>query len=149
MGFIHASQRLVFEVEYSLNIFKISSIIFHNSNFLGCACVYSLRRSFLHMSLFSFDSQHSFDHPSVTQGYFGVVNKGIYKPKDISVAVKTCKETLTQKQTKTLLKEGRSLVDYDHPNIVKFIGIAAIRPPVMIVMEYVAGKGSCKLHVCK
>lgn len=89
------------------------------------------------------------DHPSVTQGYFGVVNKGIYKPKDISVAVKTCKETLTQKQTKTLLKEGRSLVDYDHPNIVKFIGIAAIRPPVMIVMEYVAGKGSCKLHVCK
>lgn len=89
------------------------------------------------------------DNSSVTQGYFGVVNKGIYKPKDISVAVKTCKETLTQKQTKVLLKEGRSHVDYDHPNIVKFIGIAAIRPPVMIVMEYVAGKGSCKLHVCK
>nr|XP_034320498.1 tyrosine-protein kinase Fer [Crassostrea gigas] len=81
------------------------------------------------------------------KGYFGVVNKGIYKPMDISVAVKTCKEAFTQKQTKMLLKEGRSLVDYDHPNIVKFIGIAAIRPPVMIVMEYVAGKGICKLHV--
>lgn len=35
MGFIHASQRLVFEVEYSLNIFKISSIIFHSSDLCG------------------------------------------------------------------------------------------------------------------
>lgn len=68
---------------------------------------------------------------------------------DIAVAVKTCNEKFTQEQTKTLLKEGRSLVEYDHPNIVKFIGIAAIRQPVMVVMEYVAGNGSGKVHVCK
>lgn len=29
------------------------------------------------------------------KGYFGDVNKGIYKPMGISVAVKTCKETFT------------------------------------------------------
>ena len=29
---------------------------------------------------------------------------------------------------------------YNHPNIVRFIGIAAQRQPVMIVMEYVSGK---------
>lgn len=50
---------------------------------------------------------------------------------------------------KMLLKEGRSLVDYDYFNIVKFIGIVVIRLFVMIVMEYVVGKGSCKLYVCK
>lgn len=50
---------------------------------------------------------------------------------------------------KMLLKEGRSLVDYDYFNIVKFIGIVVIRLFVMIVMEYVVGKGICKLYVCK
>lgn len=68
---------------------------------------------------------------------------------DIAVAVKTCKETFTQKQTKTLMRECRSLVEYDHPNIVRYIGIAAMRPPLMIVMDYVAGKGSGKVRVCK
>src|SRR5438128_54381 len=28
---------------------------------------------------------------------------------------------------------------YNHPNIVRFYGIAAKRPPIMIVMEYVNG----------
>lgn len=68
---------------------------------------------------------------------------------DIAVAVKTCKETFTQKQTKTLMRECRSLVEYDHPNIVRYIGIAAMRPPLMIVMDYVAGKWSGKVRVCK
>jgi len=36
--------------------------------------------------------------------------------------------------------EGRILKQYDHPNIVKFIGIAAQRQPVMIIMEFVTGK---------
>ena len=40
--------------------------------------------------------------------------------------------------------EGRILKQYDHPNIVKFIGIAAQRQPVMIIMEYVSGKISLR-----
>lgn len=31
------------------------------------------------------------------------------------------------------------LRQYDHPNIVKFIGIAAQRQPIMVVMEYIPG----------
>ena len=57
------------------------------------------------------------------------------------VAVKTCKDTLSEDQRRKFLQEGRILKQYDHPNIVRFIGIAAQRQPVMIVMEFVAGKG--------
>nr|XP_019926971.2 tyrosine-protein kinase Fer [Crassostrea gigas] len=73
------------------------------------------------------------------KGYFGDVNKGIYKPMGNAVAVKTCNETFTQEQTKTLLTEGRILKQYAHPNIVRLIGIAAQRQPVLIVMEFVEG----------
>ena len=57
----------------------------------------------------------------------------------MEVAIKTCRETLTDEQKRKFLQEGRILKQYDHPNIVKFIGIAAQRQPVMILMEYVPG----------
>ena len=74
------------------------------------------------------------------QGNFGEVYRGIFKPKELEVAVKTCHETLSDDAKKKFLQEGRILKQYDHPNIVKFIGIAARRQPVMIVMEYVPGE---------
>lgn len=67
--------------------------------------------------------------------------RGKYKPTGMVVAVKTCRDTLSEDHRKTFLQEGRILKKYDHPNIVKFIGIAAQQQPVMIVMEYVEGKG--------
>ncbi|XP_062566100.1 tyrosine-protein kinase Fer-like [Saccostrea cucullata] len=75
----------------------------------------------------------------IGNGNFGEVYKGVYKPKSMVVAVKTCRDTLSEEQRKKFLQEGRILKQYDHPNIVRFIGIAAQRQPVMIVMEYVAG----------
>ena len=74
------------------------------------------------------------------QGNFGDVFKGRYRGEE--VAVKTCKETLSDEQKKKFLQEGRILKQYDHPNIVRFIGIAVQRQPVMIVMEYVAGESA-------
>ena len=71
------------------------------------------------------------------QGNFGDVFKGVFKGQE--VAVKTCRETLSEEQKKKFLQEGRILKQYNHPNIVKFIGIGAQRQPVMIVMEYVSG----------
>ncbi|VDI62338.1 tyrosine-protein kinase Fer [Mytilus galloprovincialis] len=75
----------------------------------------------------------------IGNGNFGEVYKGLYKPKNQVVAIKTCRDTLSDDQRKKFLQEGRILKQYDHPNIVQFIGIAAQRQPVMIVMEYVAG----------
>ena len=65
--------------------------------------------------------------------------RGIYKKNTQEVAVKTCRETLSDDAKKKFLLEGRILKQYNHPNIVRFIGIAAQRNPVMIVMEYVPG----------
>lgn len=75
----------------------------------------------------------------IGNGNFGEVYRGVYKPTKLTVAIKTCRDTLSDDQRKKFLQEGRILKQYDHPNIVKFIGIAAQRQPVMIVMEYVAG----------
>jgi serine/threonine protein kinase len=41
---------------------------------------------------------------------------------------------------KKFLQEGRILKQYDHPNVVKLIGICVQKQPIMIVMELVAGK---------
>ncbi|XP_076438869.1 LOW QUALITY PROTEIN: tyrosine-protein kinase Fer-like [Babylonia areolata] len=75
----------------------------------------------------------------IGNGNFGEVYKGLYVPKNMVVAVKTCKDTLSEDQRKKFLMEGRILKQYNHPNIVSFIGIAAQRQPVMIVMEFVPG----------
>jgi len=75
----------------------------------------------------------------IFQGNFGDVFKGTYKPTNSEVAVKTCRETLSEDAKKKFLQEGRILKQYEHSNIVRFIGIAAHRHPVMIVMEYVPG----------
>ena len=65
--------------------------------------------------------------------------RGLYRPRNLEVAVKTCKDSVVEEVKKKFLQEGRILKQYDHPNIVKFIGIAVQRPPVMIVMEFVPG----------
>jgi tyrosine-protein kinase Fer len=55
------------------------------------------------------------------------------------VAVKTCRMTLPDEQKRKFLQEGRILKQYDHPNIVKLIGICVQKQPIMIVMELVEG----------
>ncbi|KAH3786829.1 hypothetical protein DPMN_164941 [Dreissena polymorpha] len=75
----------------------------------------------------------------IGNGNFGEVFRGVYRRSGETVAVKICKDTLSEDQRKKFLMMGRILKQYDHPNIVKFIGIAAQRQPVMIIMEYVTG----------
>ena len=58
----------------------------------------------------------------IGRGNFGDVYKARLKPENISVAVKTCKVTLPDEQKKKFLQEGRILKQYEHPNIVRFIG---------------------------
>lgn len=58
------------------------------------------------------------------------------------VAVKTCRVTVPDEHKRKFLQEGRILKQYDHPNIVKLIGICVQKQPIMIVMELVVGKTS-------
>uniref|UniRef100_A0AAR2LBC2 Tyrosine-protein kinase n=1 Tax=Pygocentrus nattereri TaxID=42514 RepID=A0AAR2LBC2_PYGNA len=71
-------------------------------------------------------------------GNFGEVFKGTLKDKT-PVAVKTCKEDLPQDLKIKFLSEARILKQYDHPNIVKLIGVCTQRQPIYIVMELVPG----------
>lgn len=67
----------------------------------------------------------------------------MYKAKlrssQVDVAVKTCRVTVPEEQKRKFLQEGRILKQYDHPNVVKLIGICVQKQPIMIVMELVEG----------
>ena len=82
----------------------------------------------------------------IGRGNFGDVYKARLKQNNLSVAVKTCKVTLPEEQKKKFLQEGRILKQYEHPNIVRFIGICVQKQPIMIVMELVSG-GSLLNHL--
>lgn len=76
----------------------------------------------------------------IPQGNFGDVYRAKLKSsKNTLVAVKTCRMTLPEEQKRKFLQEGRILKQYDHPNIVKLIGICVQKQPIMIVMELVSG----------
>ncbi|KAA0195308.1 hypothetical protein HAZT_HAZT010294 [Hyalella azteca] len=75
----------------------------------------------------------------IGRGNFGDVYKARLAGSGLDAAVKTCRVTLPDEQKKKFLQEGRILKQYDHPNIVKFIGICVQKQPIMIVMELVPG----------
>uniref|UniRef100_A0A673LIX2 Tyrosine-protein kinase n=1 Tax=Sinocyclocheilus rhinocerous TaxID=307959 RepID=A0A673LIX2_9TELE len=72
------------------------------------------------------------------KGNFGEVFRGTLRDKTL-VAVKTCKEDLPQDLKIKFLSEARILKQYDHPNIVKLIGVCTQRQPIYIVMELIPG----------
>ncbi|XP_041324274.1 tyrosine-protein kinase Fer-like [Pyrgilauda ruficollis] len=90
------------------------------------------------------DKKWVLNHEDVTlgellgKGNFGEVYKGTLKDKT-PVAIKTCKEDLPQELKIKFLSEARILKQYDHPNIVKLIGVCTQRQPIYIVMELVPG----------
>uniref|UniRef100_A0A3P8QFV7 Tyrosine-protein kinase n=1 Tax=Astatotilapia calliptera TaxID=8154 RepID=A0A3P8QFV7_ASTCA len=73
------------------------------------------------------------------KGNFGEVYKGTLQRDKTPVAVKTCKEDLLPELKIRFLSEARILKQYDHPNIVKLIGVCTQRQPIYIVMELVPG----------
>ncbi|KAF6203742.1 hypothetical protein GE061_002076 [Apolygus lucorum] len=75
----------------------------------------------------------------IGRGNFGDVYKGRLRATDEEVAVKTCRVTVAEEHKRKFLQEGRILKQYDHPNIVKLIGICVQKQPIMIVMELVVG----------
>ncbi|KAK7792067.1 hypothetical protein R5R35_007100 [Gryllus longicercus] len=75
----------------------------------------------------------------IGRGNFGDVYKARLKSSGQEVAVKTCRVTLPEEHRRKFLQEGRILKQYDHPNVVRLIGICVQKQPIMIVMELVAG----------
>lgn len=74
----------------------------------------------------------------IASGNFGKVYLGIYKPKEMQVAVKKSNKSMSEDETNKFVREGVTLAKLSHPNIVGLIGIVVQQQP-MIVMEYVPG----------
>ncbi|CAF4352643.1 unnamed protein product, partial [Adineta steineri] len=74
----------------------------------------------------------------IGKGHFGEVVRAEYRGE--YVAVKILHPSTTDRNTedrKNFIKEALLLQQYKHKNIVKFLGIAAIRDPLMIIMELI------------
>ena len=73
------------------------------------------------------------------RGAFGEVCEATLQTTGEKVAVKTCRETIPQSEKRKFLMEAEILKQYDHPNVVKLIGVCAEKDPVYIIMEMLPG----------
>ncbi|XP_030639160.1 focal adhesion kinase 1 isoform X1 [Chanos chanos] len=73
----------------------------------------------------------------IGEGQFGDVHQGIYVcPENpaLSVAIKTCKNCTSDSVREKFLQEALTMRQFDHPHIVKLIGVIT-QNPVWIIME--------------
>uniref|UniRef100_UPI00358E6B7E focal adhesion kinase 1-like isoform X2 n=1 Tax=Myxine glutinosa TaxID=7769 RepID=UPI00358E6B7E len=73
----------------------------------------------------------------IGEGQFGDVHKGTYMSNEdpyMPVAVKTCKQSYSDSVRDKFLQEASTMRQFDHPHIVKLIGVIS-EPPIWIVME--------------
>ncbi|XP_074522889.1 tyrosine-protein kinase Fes/Fps [Halichoeres trimaculatus] len=75
----------------------------------------------------------------IGRGNFGEVYSGRLRSDNSPVAVKSCKENLGPEHKNKFLMEARILKQYDHPNIVRLIGVCTQRQPIYIIMELIQG----------
>ncbi|XP_055368828.1 protein tyrosine kinase 2aa isoform X6 [Betta splendens] len=73
----------------------------------------------------------------IGEGQFGDVHQGIYNSPDkpsLAVAIKTCKNCTSDSVREKFLQEALTMRQFDHPHIVKLIGVIT-ENPVWIIME--------------
>ncbi|KAF1764766.1 hypothetical protein GCK72_004716 [Caenorhabditis remanei] len=77
----------------------------------------------------------------IGEGQFGVVHSGIYTsgiyaPEPLAVAVKKCKQDATNADRAQLEQEIRTVATFDHPNVIKLLGVCYIDNQLLAVFEY-------------
>ncbi|KAK5606775.1 putative serine/threonine protein phosphatase [Crenichthys baileyi] len=73
----------------------------------------------------------------IGEGQFGDVHQGVYISQEnpaLSVAVKTCKNSTSDSVREKFLQEALTMHQFDHPHIVKLMGVIT-ENPVWIIME--------------
>ena len=76
------------------------------------------------------------------QGSYGDINKGLLKLTEglpRQVALHVARENMSEDEKKLFLGAAQILHEFNHPNIVKCLGIAMDYEPVIVVTEYMAG----------
>uniref|UniRef100_A0A665TK67 Focal adhesion kinase 1 n=1 Tax=Echeneis naucrates TaxID=173247 RepID=A0A665TK67_ECHNA len=73
----------------------------------------------------------------IGEGQFGDVHQGVYNSPEkpgLPVAIKTCKNCTSDSVREKFLQEALTMRQFDHPHIVKLIGVIT-ENPVWIIME--------------
>ncbi|XP_062395578.1 focal adhesion kinase 1 isoform X3 [Sardina pilchardus] len=73
----------------------------------------------------------------IGEGQFGDVHQGVYLSTEnpaLAVAIKTCKNCTSDSVREKFLQEALTMRQFDHPHIVKLIGVIT-ETPVWIIME--------------
>ncbi|XP_036134738.1 tyrosine-protein kinase Fer isoform X2 [Molossus molossus] len=142
-------QRRHFIIQYTDNVYRFEGTGFSNipqliDHHYTTKQVITKKSGVVLLNPIPKDKKWVLNHEDVTlgellgKGNFGEVYKGILKDKT-AVAVKTCKEDLPQELKIKFLQEAKILKQYDHPNIVKLIGVCTQRQPIYIIMELIPG----------
>lgn len=82
------------------------------------------------------ESRHYLDEQTDTD------NDGYLTPsaeRTFNVAIKKLKENASQEEKRDFLQEAKLLANFDHPNVVKLIGICLDRGSTLIIMELMLG----------
>ncbi|CAI2339659.1 unnamed protein product [Caenorhabditis sp. 36 PRJEB53466] len=77
----------------------------------------------------------------IGDGQFGIVHSGFYTsglfgPDPMAVAVKKCRPEATNADRAMLEQEIRAVATFDHPNVVKLIGVCYMENNLLAVFEY-------------
>ncbi|VDM51383.1 unnamed protein product [Toxocara canis] len=83
-------------------------------------------------------------------GQFGEVFVGVLRcgGKKFECAVKTLKGKMHKQQRADFMKEALTMLELDHPNIIKLFGVAIEQEPTMIILELAPG-GSLRDFLAK
>ena len=81
-------------------------------------------------------------------GAFGVVKKALYEPPDRAVpehqvALKLLHEGPTEAEELEFAREAIVTAQFDHPNVIKLVGVVTVGTPTLMVLQYCA-QGSLK-----
>ncbi|CAI8023579.1 Tyrosine-protein kinase transforming protein ros [Geodia barretti] len=76
--------------------------------------------------------QHLELHSLIGEGAYGKVSEGVWKDPSTKiekrVAIKTLRSFSSEQQLNTLFTESRAMRDFDHPNVMKFLGMCFDAP---------------------
>lgn len=93
----------------------------------------------LHFLHFQIERNKKLGEGAFGEVWEGTLNLGVFRGY-IPVAIKTLHSgNISTDERIKFLREANLMLKLNHPNIIKFYGVATLKDPIMIVMEFASG----------